>query len=149
MNDDHVSDNDIQQFVLQKDTLEDRVAKHMQLCEDCKRKAQLYAVLFEGVHSQPKPAFDFCLQDVVMTQLLQSKSEDRLDKLLVSSIMAISIILIGSNLYFFRNELIGAIYSITPILAYLVGITGVCMLLFLVLDLYGDFRMKVRMLDYN
>ena len=149
MNDDHSSDSEIQQFILQKDTFEDRVAKHMQSCEDCKRKAQLYAVLFEGMRSQPKPAFDFYLQDLVMTQLLQSKSKDGLDTLLISSIMAISIILIGSNLYFFRNELIGAIYSITPILSYLVGVISVCMLLFSVLDLYGDFRMKVRMLDYN
>lgn len=65
----HLSEADIQQYVLERAGCEAAVVHHVELCEDCKARAAVYEVLFAGIGQEPGPVFDFDLAAVVLAQL--------------------------------------------------------------------------------
>ena len=65
----HLSDFDIQQWVLDKSNCDANIIEHIQECEHCKMKVETYQLLFSEIKEQPKPAFDFNLSEIILPQI--------------------------------------------------------------------------------
>ena len=76
----HLTDDEIQQYVLEKANGSDTIIEHIQECTHCKERAEEYSLLFRAIQQQEKPVFDFDLADLVLQQLPKSQSQPRSER---------------------------------------------------------------------
>ena len=50
----HLTDDEIQQYVLDRETADTVIYSHILSCKQCKEKAEAYRLLITGLHDQPR-----------------------------------------------------------------------------------------------
>jgi hypothetical protein len=142
----HLTDNEVQQYVVDKQHCEVEIVEHIHFCEVCSAKVEVYKLMIEGIKQQPQPAFEFDLAKMVMQQLPQVKTKVSNDKFLVWLFVSIGIIFIGGGLYFFQrySELFEGLRTI---FIYLIAVTAVTILVYLFIDMYKKYRHEMKILD--
>lgn len=70
---DHLTEDEIQQFVLNKNFGNTNTQQHMGTCETCKAAAANYATLFTAIEEVPKPMLEFDVVNIVMPALPKPK----------------------------------------------------------------------------
>ena len=70
----HLSEHELQQYALNKPDCDKNIIAHAESCKDCQANVQAYLQLFSVIREQPKPAFDFNLQELVLQKIPQAKS---------------------------------------------------------------------------
>ena len=136
----HLTDDEVQQYVVEKQHCEVKVVEHIHFCEVCRAKVEVYQLMIKEIKQQPQPAFDFDLAKMVMQQLPQAKKKISNDKLLVWLFVSIGIIFIGGALYFFQSYF-ELFEGLKTIFIYLIGITAVTVLVYLFIDMYKKYLM--------
>ena len=66
----HPDENEIQNYILNASSNVEIVG-HMLHCKSCSLKADQYRQLFEGIHHQESPAFEFNVTALILDQLLR------------------------------------------------------------------------------
>ncbi len=145
MLDKHLTDEEIQQFLLEGQP-HNNMAEHLRVCKDCKAKTEAYELLFTGISEQEKPAFDFNLAELVAAQLPKQKAADAKDRLPIF-LLAFVIILLGAAGYVFRQYLALLFAGIASLVVYLMIISVIIILLFFCLDMYKNYQKKMQALD--
>lgn len=148
MKDKHLSDAEIQQYVLQK-KCDAYTLEHMRHCTNCKIKAVQYRLILDGIKAQEKPVFEFSLAELVIEQLpehQQKKPNGRAFSYYIS-FMAIFFALI--IFYLFGSNLISLFKGITPISIGLIITTVTGLLVILCIDMYKKYRMKIQILNFD
>jgi len=156
MIDNHLTDGDIQQYVLNKAGCAMDIITHMHDCEYCKTKAETYRLIFSEIKQQPKPAFDFDLSAAVMKQISIEKSKFSLNSLpgfviILSALAAIGVpsyLYKAKIIYFFKTYILGITSGISSIVIFLVVITFLIFLVFQCVEMYGRYRQKNNALDF-
>ena len=100
MNEKHLSDKEIQQYALEKENHNAKIAEHIRSCKACKAKLEIYQLVFAEVKVAPKPAFDFDLPSLVLAEIEQGKPKYSLTDFLIYTmifIAAISLLLLFWN----------------------------------------------------
>jgi hypothetical protein len=143
----HLTEEEIQQYALDRSDCETKVIEHIHSCEECKLKAAAYQLLFTGIKEQPQPSFDFDLSELVLEQLRPSESKMP-DSFLVYLLSFVVILLAGTLLYIFRGYLLNLFVGITPLLIYLIVATAIIVLAALCVDMYKTYQRKMRQLDF-
>ena len=143
----HLTDDEVQQFVIDKLNCEERIAQHVHLCEECKAKAEIYRLLITGIRQQPQPVFDFDLSAVVLQQLPSAKIKNADDKLLIWLFVFIGIGLTGTAIYFFEESFVHLFEGIATIFIYLIIITAVTVLIALFVDMHKRYNKRIKLLD--
>ena len=142
----HLTDDEVQQYAVDKSNCEKRIAEHIHLCEKCRSKVEVYQLLITGIKQQPQPAFDFDLSNIVLQQLPSPSSKVSNDKLLVWLFVGIGMGFIGGGLYFFQKYF-DLFEGIRTISIYLIAITAVTVLAYLFIDIYKKYRIGMKALD--
>ena len=142
----HLTDDEVQQYAVDKPNCEKRIAEHIHLCEECRSKVEVYQLLITGIKQQPQPAFDFDLSKMVLQQLPSAVSKVSTDKLLVWLFVSTGIIFIGGGLYFIQSYF-DLFEGIRTIFIYLIAITAVTVLAYLFADMYKKYRHGMKVLD--
>jgi len=156
MSGNHLTDEDIQQYVLNKADCKTDVVTHIHDCEYCKTKAETYKLLFSEIKQQPKAAFDFDLSELVMKQLPQVRPGFSLNSLpgyfiIFSILAAIGIpyyLFKAKIIYFFKTYILGITSGISSIVVFLVVITFLIFLIFQCVEMYGKYRQKNNALNF-
>ena len=156
MIDNHLTDVDVQQFVLNKADCNADIITHMHNCEYCKTKAETYQLLFSEIKQQPKSAFDFDLSELVMKQLPQAKPGFSLNSLpgyfiMLSFFAAIGIpsyLFKAKITYFFKTYVLGITSGISSIVIFLVVITFLIFLIFQCAEMYRKYQQKNNALNF-
>lgn len=140
----HLSETEIQNYVLgMSDSTRDERA-HVERCKSCTQNIQLYSAVFEGIAQQAYPAFEFNVQDLVMTQLVPVKKKPVSLHLFAYGIGMIVMIIVGSVIFLFGSELISLPGSATSIGIHLVEATLGSVFLFLAYDVYRRFTRGMK-----
>jgi hypothetical protein len=147
MNDKHLRDIDIQQFLFQESSPDPDIFRHIQHCEECGIKADQYRQIFEAAKEAKKPAFEFDLTELVMKQLPSNKSEISLRKSLIYLVLFIAIPAAGVLIYLFYTRFSILLTGISPFFVYLVATAMICLLLFQSIDIYMQYKKKMNALD--
>jgi hypothetical protein len=144
----HLTDEEIQEYAIDKTKCDFKLGEHLHVCEDCKEKVSAYRLLFNALKQQPDPSFDFNLSESVISKLTPYKPKPSTNNLflILSSIFAILILGIVSFIY--RDSLISMFAGLAPLMIYLILISAVTISIFLVTDKYKLYKKKMNTLDF-
>lgn len=147
MLDKHLTDEEIQQLLLDGTPSNSNMAEHLRVCKDCQARATTYELLFAGINEQEKPAFEFNLAELVVAQLPKQKAtlvKDRLPVFLLAFIM----ILLGTAGYVFHQYLALLFAGIASLAIYLMISSVIVILVFFCVDMYKNYQRKMKALDF-
>jgi hypothetical protein len=164
----HLTDEMIQEFVWDLETLDLSARAHILTCDHCKTRADNYQLLFTEMEQLPKAAFNFDLSTLVLNQIKQQTLNTSIDtdpemtpvpaieKLtaarpkniltgIIITIMAIG--LIGTPVYLFMDSFQDIIAEVSIMGTYLIIITVVLIAAFLVFEEYRKYNHQINRLD--
>lgn len=139
MTNEHLSDLDIQLFVFDKDNCEARIADHIRDCPACAIKAGQYNMLSEVLAWQEKPVFEFDLASTVMDSLPAVKPKVSLEGPWVYVLGLAGVAAIAMSIRLLQKT--GLVSTA------LIGTTMVCVLAFLLLDMYRVYQKQEKLLS--
>ena len=142
----HLTDDEVQQYAVNKSNSEKRIGEHIHLCEECRSKVEVYQLLITGIKQQPQPAFNFNLSELVVQQLPLPK-EKASDRLLLWMLLFIGISFIGAIFYYFEGSFDYLFRGIAAIFIYLMIITALTVFTGLFLDMYKKYSNEMKLLD--
>jgi hypothetical protein len=155
MKDQHLSDADIQEFVLDKTECPSNLVSHMQYCPYCKEKAETYRILISGIKQERKPSFDFDLTSLVLNQIPATNKRFRWNGLFfylticLASIPAIFIYLYRdsfSNLFKIYIPEIGS--GLSTLAIWLFASTILVIVIFQVVEIFKKYKQKTNTLNF-
>jgi len=65
----HLTDQQLEQFIMEPSACNDTIVRHLQHCPRCQNEADSYRVFFRELSHQKEESFDFDLSTLVLTQL--------------------------------------------------------------------------------
>ena len=74
----HLSDEEIQEYILEGET-DEHIGLHMSGCETCKKKLKAYSVLISAVSLQEPAAFSFNVSELVMQKIGRQRKKEKIE----------------------------------------------------------------------
>jgi hypothetical protein len=145
----HITDSDIQQFVLDETSCPLDVTNHMSACQNCRAKAETYRLLFSEIKRQAKPVFNFDLAEVVLSNIVHQDTIGSQSSALVSLFTMIGLSSLVITIYLFGNYIVLAFVGVSRMAMYLVITTSVFVLLFQGIDMFRKYKKQMASLDFN
>lgn len=145
----HLTDTEIQQYVLQAADSNPAAIEHARHCESCQARAREYTLLFNAVGQQTRPAFDFDLPEIVMGQLVQPKASPVSQSLIVFCIWLLSATFLGTTVFLFWEQLTDLFISRSSIVLYTAMTSAASLTIFLVMESYREFQGEMKQLNFN
>ena len=142
----HLTDDEVQQYAVNKSNCEKRIVEHIHLCEECRSKVEVYQLLINGIKQQPQPAFNFDLSKMVLQQLPSPKTSIANDNALIWIFGFMAMAFLGGAIYFFQSYF-DLFESMRTIFIYLIVITAVTILAYLFIDMYKKYKHGMKVLD--
>jgi len=142
----HLTDDEVQQYAINKSNCEKRIVEHIHLCEECRSKVEVYQLLINGIKQQPQPAFNFDLSKMVLQQLPSPKTSIANDNALIWIFGFMAMAFLGGAIYFFQSYF-DLFESMRTIFIYLIVITAVTVLAYLFIDMYKKYKHGMKVLD--
>ena len=144
----HLTDEQIQQYVLEKANSTDETIEHIEACTHCKEKAEEYNMLFRGIQQQEKPVFDFDLADLVLQQLPKPQSQPFSEKWLSLLTIFISTLFFCVIVYLFGKNLVVLFGGISTVFIGLIITTVISIFVFLYIDMNKSYHAKMKALNF-
>jgi len=144
----HLSEDAMQQYILDATGCEADIIEHIGCCEICKAKLANYQSLFAAIKEQPRPAFEFDLADLILSQLPEETKElTRMDwplYLVVSVVFS----LIGVPLYWLRKDIAIMLSGMIPFAISLIAISTIPVFLFQSIELFKKYKKRSDALNF-
>jgi hypothetical protein len=141
----HLSDEIIQEFVLSK-SHERSVVEHLQGCESCKAKIDLYQYLITGIKEQSHAEFDFNVSELVMNKIEQ-KDAAYSSVLWLFAILGIGIMVITALL--FGRHIANLFSGVSEMVSYLVITTALVFLLFQGMEIVRKYNRQIAAVNFG
>ncbi|WEA00573.1 hypothetical protein [Mucilaginibacter sp. SJ] len=146
MNNSHLSEEEIQGFVLGQGRSED--IKHLSSCPLCSSKAANYRSILSTINDLPKPAFDFDVASLVIAQLPVQKSKVTAGDTWVYLLVFAAIGSLIIPIYLYRDELLKMFNGVLPVALYLIVLAAILILVFQGLEIFRKYRKQMNSLNY-
>jgi len=162
---DHLSDMELQQWVLDPTNCGAEQLAHLGQCEKCMIKAGEYRLLITQIRQEPAPVFDFDLKEVVLSQLrgYERQLEPGYEQVLPSDgshepirtrgsgpmgiVWLVVFLVPGALLYLFGKEVRGLFSGFSGMMLWLLGTSAAIILLFQSIELYKKYQRKIDALN--
>ena len=144
----HLTDDQIQQYVLEKANCNNEIIEHVVTCTYCKERAEEYNLLFRGIQQQEKPVFDFDVTDLVLQQLPKSQTQPFSEKWISLLIIFMSILFCCVIGYLFGKNLVILFGGISPVFMGLIITTVISIFVFLYIDMNKSYHAKMKALNF-
>ncbi len=145
----HLSENDIQQYVSDSLLCEQFIIEHIESCDTCKEKAEAYRILFSGIEQQAKPAFEFNLADLVLSQLEPSKPKFSGDIFAVYLFMGIGIVAILLFGILFSKYFSDLFTGTSTLFLYLFAAISIVTILFQGVEIFRRYQKQMNALNIS
>jgi hypothetical protein len=145
----HIIDSDIQQYVLDSANCDLKVIEHMNICQNCRKKADVYQLLFSEIKRQAKPAFDFDLTELVLSNVMRKEPDVSQTSTLIWLVTLIgisSVVIIG---YLFGSHIVRLFEGVSSMATYLVVTSAMLLILLQGIDMFRKHKRQMAMLDFN
>lgn len=143
----HLTDDEVQQYVVDRQHCEMKIVEHIRLCGECKLKAEVYRSLITGIKQQPRPVFDFDLSVSVLNQLPAASTKTAGERSIMWALIFVSAGFLAGAAYYFRSYIARMFEGMTAILIYLIAISVITVIAALVFDMYKKFQKEMKVLD--
>ena len=140
----HLTELEIQQYVIDKTACDAKVVDHVATCSDCRLKSEVYQLMFTEIKQQPAPEFDFNLSDMVLAKLPVSQPKLNHSDSSIFILPAGAILLIGFAVVYFMDFKMTNIFSGIAVFSIYLIITIVGLLcVFLGVDMYRKYQKQI------
>ena len=139
----HLTDAEIQLYVAEPEMIGDQLKIHIQDCVNCKTRAANYRLLFNGIHDQAKPQFNFDLSTLVLEQLPEPKRAFPWAAVLIS---VFSVILIALLAVFFWSYMGAVITGASTVLITTAVTAAVVILIFQAVEMIKNHQKQIHIL---
>lgn len=139
----HLTDTEIQLYVAEPEIISDQLKTHVQNCVDCQTNIANYQLLFNGIHNQTKPQFDFNLTNLVLEQLPEPKRAFPWAAVLIA---VFSVMLIASLALFFSSYIEATITSVSTVLIATAITAAVVILIFQGVEMVKNHQKQIHTL---
>ena len=143
----HLTDDDVQQFVIDQQHCEIKIVEHIHVCKECKLKAEVYRSLITGIKQQPPPVFDFDLSASVLKQLPTAQTKTTGERSIMWTLIFVSAGFLAGGAYYFRSYITSMFEGMAAIFIYLIAISVVTVIAALVFDMYKKYQKEMKVLD--
>ena len=147
MTNNHLSEMDIQQYALNKPVADPAIVLHLQECEMCSSRVSAYALLFSAIKDVPKPAFDFDLAGLVLSQIPKSAPSFSGSMSSVYLLAGAIIFALAIPVYLYWNHIANLFVGILPLGMYLIVTPALIILVFQGILLYKKYENKMNILN--
>ncbi|HEY8898145.1 MAG TPA: hypothetical protein VIM79_25135 [Niastella sp.] len=148
MKQEHLTENELQQFVLEPLEAGPQQAAHVAECTKCAAVVANYRLMFTALNTMEKPAFNFDLEKQIMAALSVSPTRKNGFPWFAIGISAVSAAMVAIPLYIMRNYFTHMFTSIPAPVVYLVAATTLTIIIFQCRELFSSYRQKTRLLNY-
>ena len=139
----HLTDAEIQLYVAEPEMTSEQLKIHIHDCANCQTRAANYQLLFNGIHDDAKPQFDFDLSALVLEQLPEPKRAFPWAVIFVSVFSVLLIVL--STIFFW--PIMDAVISSAPMVLIVSAITAaVVILIFQALEMVKNHQKQIQTL---
>ena len=143
----HLTDDEVQLFVIDQQHCETRIVDHIHACKECKLKVGVYRTLITAIKQQPQPVFDFDLSASVVKQLPAAQTKTAGERSIVWALLFVSVGFLAGGAYYFRRYIASMFEGMAEILIYLIAISVVTVIAALVFDMYKKYQKEMKVLD--
>jgi hypothetical protein len=148
MTDYHLSDTDIQEYLLHREKCRKEVFDHMEACELCMTKAANYSLIFEAMALVPAPAADMDLAGSILARLPAGRRRKRRDGVLVYLLAMAGLVIVVPG-YLFRRSFLQVLENVPALLLYLVVAASLVILLFRARAVVKHYQRRMKMLEFS
>jgi len=144
----HISEEDIQLYVLDANQVSNEVTQHLEQCAACKARVKEYEILFTGIGSLPKASFDFDVAALVLPQLPEKKKASykmagiAMAVIVAAGLISLPFILLGYKV----NELW---QNISPWVIGLISVMAVAFVGISLWEVYDRYRQQLKKLNFE
>lgn len=146
---DHLNEEQLQEYALDRDRCENGIKEHVQACAACKEKAADYQMLFAGIRRQPAPVFEFDIREAVLSQITPRRPKPYSEGLLVFLLILAGLLFTGFLIYVNYRHLSVLMEGLSPFIIYLMLTTGMAFLSALVIDACRIYKKNANLLDFK
>lgn len=147
MTEQHLSEEEIQQYADNEQLLSKELLAHIHNCESCRQQVEMYRMLFTQRESTESKQFDFDLAGLVLEQVSRPYDTFPGTKLVFGLAISIGIILTGTTAYLLRANFTVLFEGLSS-MTWLLAIAGVSILtVILGLDTYSRYQKRIRQID--
>lgn len=146
MKNNHLTDEILQAFLLHE-IQDDTIDTHIAECSICRAKLENYEYLVDSLQKVEPETFSFDVTSVVMHKIEQYEKQEKTKKALV--IWGILIVFIGSVVLIsipFLLPILSLFSSMTLFTNIFIAGSGLGVLIFLLFDLYKQYKIKEKIL---
>jgi hypothetical protein len=151
MNPGHLSEMELQQYVLDRAACTSEAIGHVETCERCKAEVAIYQRLFAGIGDQPGAAFDFDLAAMVLSQLPAPTPvtvANRPFGWFGWTMTAVIGCVVCFSFYFFRKNIWNTFAGISGLFMYLILGAAAIVVALRILAMYKNYQQKIDSLNY-
>ena len=149
MKQEHLSENELQQFVLDQQQADHELAAHVDTCTKCAAAIANYRAIFSALNALEIPVFNFDPGKLVLAQLPVStttkKSSFPWSLLLLSTIV---VTILAITLFALNNFFINLFGNIPSLIFYLIITTALIIVILQCRELLVSYREKMRVLNF-
>jgi hypothetical protein len=148
MKQEHLSENELQQFALERQETDHEMAAHVHACAKCTTAIANYRVMFSALSTVEKPVFEFDIEKQVMAQLPVSttaKSRFSWSSLLLCTI---AVIIVAIPLFVMRSSFKELFSGIPDMILYLIVVTTLTIVIFQCSEMLTFYRKKMNVLKF-
>ena len=121
MNGAHLSEEELQQYILDRPACTPEDIAHLDGCPDCQAQAAAYSQLMEGLRQQSAPVFGFDVSAMVLSQLApERKTERRVNRRTHWGMAALILVITGVPAWLFRKSAYYVFSDISAVFLYLI-----------------------------
>jgi hypothetical protein len=149
MNNIHPYEKELQQYAFDKSGTDPEVITHIESCPDCQSEVSTYQILFSEIKEQPAAAFDFDLQELVLSQLPKAGPQVSTDDIIAGFLVIFTCSCIGIPVYAFRKMILNMFSDIPPFFIYTIIISTTAILIVQILLLYKKYLKQMHLLNFS
>lgn len=140
----HLSDEQIQEFVLHQPAVEPALQAHVQVCELCRSKVAAYELIIAAIEQQPAPALDFNISELVLSEIETQKQRNRYWWLYL--IVFGAVVITGAVIYQFRKDITALFAGAGYFFIYLAAVISLFIAIAVVIDQLKTYKTKMKII---
>lgn len=145
----HLSEEEIQLFVLDELAADPFTVQHINTCATCKGRAANYGLLVLAIQQQEKPVFDFDLAATILPKIAPPEATGSRPVNIIWLLVAMVICVAVAAVCFFSTILSTSVKNLSSMAIYLIVITAVMILAFQAFDIYKQYQRQYGPSNFN
>ena len=143
----HLSEMQIQEWLVDGKKPDPELSDHLEYCEACRTNLASYEAVFTAITSNPRPALDFDLSELVLTGITKRKPPFSWSAFSVYLLGAVCLAGAAIPAYLYRRHIQNLFNGMMPMVVYLILASTITLLVFQAIELYKNYERKMHALN--